>query len=199
MTFVEAEHPRAAAGTFAEKSQTAPELSLGGREERDLHDSGAIAEVRTFGPNGDITSITRYADAVDEEGAPVPETIQHFANRQFHDPEPGVAAQQILTDGVVTARVHHWHGSIHDPDPETPAVRLVSPDGSSIEMHYSAGKKQDPAPGVPAEVHTLKGGQRRSTWFTAGIPTKQQDVLPGTGAPFFGSGDLVFTRTNDAT
>lgn len=195
MTFVEADHPRAAAGTFAEKGQTAPELSLGAREERELHPSGAVAEVRTLAPNGDITSITRYADAVDDDGLPKPESILHFENRQFHDPAPGVAAQQLLTDGVVTARVHHWHGSIHDPDPETPAVRMVTADGSTLEMHYSAGKKQDPAPGVPAEVHILKGGQRRSTWYTADTPTKQQDVLPGAGASLFGGSDLVVTRT----
>jgi hypothetical protein len=163
--------------------------------ERKLRADGALLSVTEFDEKGGPATVTAY-DEMSDSGEQKIASVVHLRDGQKHDPDDVTPSVRSYTDGNLTVAMRFQHGTLQDPADGSPAVSAEVESGGSITIHYAGGKEQDPRPGVPAHVATLSNGMTRSTFFTQGTATKQEDRFPNVLKDFgIGNYGVTVTRT----
>jgi hypothetical protein len=214
MSHDESKHPRnpdaANTGEFGPKTVSAPPAGLldAPKDVTEHYENGFRKKVTSFHPNGVTalisvhdnngfrTRLDKFAETADEYGDPVIESQEFFAGENRNDPSYTIPSVRTWRNGVIALEMRHKMGNLNDAVGGEPAVLAFDENGKEqMRIHYHNGEIQDPKPGVPAHVATLGNGMSRSTFYTRGRVTEQQDRFPMPDMATFGVGDaLIVTR-----
>ena len=127
-----------------------------------------------------------------EDGEQVLGSETHLLDGERHDLDANTPALRSWKDGELRMEMRCRHGEMQDGASGEPAFRAFKGGREELHIHYAGGKVQDPAPKVPAHVATLANGMTRSTFYTQGVVTEQQDRFPTTLGDI---GAITLTRT----